>query len=203
MAAIAVAGVGVLCLSVSVGSAAMTMGGSDETPTPAAGAGAGGGSSTPTGVSGQYVELAFPEGTNAKYNLTPHEIYVYDDAGTNLALNTIVEVSSTHGGPNGAMAGPMAVDGDEDTFWHALGGKSSIKIDLGAVKKIAKIEIKNNEGTGEHNGVRSIDRMAGGKAKITIYGADGTTVVKSTPEISTPGAARYTINLTSESSVWT
>jgi len=202
------AGVGLMMVCCSSSSAMMMMGGDGDDAAAGAGAGAGGGAgagaaAAPTGVSGQYVELAFPEGTPGKYSLTPHEIYVYDDAGTNLALNTVVEASSIHGGPNGGMAGPMAVDGDEDTFWHATGGKSSIKIDLGAVKEIAKIEIKNNEGTREYNGVRSIDRMAGGKAKITIYGANGTTVVKSTPEISTPGAARYTIDLTSESPVWT
>jgi hypothetical protein len=200
MAAIAIAGVGLMVVCSSSLAAVMMMGGDDDSS--GGGGGGGAGPSAPAGVSGQYVELAFPEGTGSQYNLTPHEIYVYDAAGTNMALNQSVEVSSTHGGPNGSMAGPMAVDGDENTFWHALGGKSSIKIDLGAVKEIAKIEIKNNEGTTEYNGVRSVDRMAGGKAKITIYGSDGTTVVKSTPEISTPGAARYTIDLTSESPVW-
>ena len=208
------AGVGLLVVCCSSSSAMMMMGGGEETPAATGaggggaggagggGGGAGGGSSTPTGVSGQYVELAFPEGTPGKYNLTPHEIYVYDAAGTNMALNSPVEVSSIHGGPNGSMTGPMAVDGDEDTFWHSTGGTSSIKIDLGAVKEIAKIKIKNNEGTREFNGVRSVDRMSGGKAKITIYGADDQ-IVKSTPEISTPGAARYTIDLTASSPVWT
>jgi hypothetical protein len=200
MAAIAVAGVGLMVVCSSSLAAVMMMGGDDDSS--GGGGGGGAGPSAPTGVSGQYVELAFPEGTDGKYNLTPHEIYVYDAAGTNMALNQSVEASSIHGGPNGGMTGAMAVDGDENTFWHALGGKSSIKIDLGAVKEIAKIEIKNNEGTTAFNGVRSIDRMAMGKAKITIYGADGTTVVKSTPEISTPGAARYTIDLTSESPAW-
>ena len=201
MAAVAaIAGVGMMvCCSSSV--AALMMGG-EETPAAATGAGAGAGAAAAlTGVSGQYVELSHPAGTASKFNLTPHEIRVFDKAGTNMALNKTVVVSSTHGGPTGAMRGSMAVDGDDDTFWHSLGGPSSIKIDLGAVKEIAKIEIKNNEGTTKYNGVTSAERMSGGKAKITIYGADGTTVVDTTPEISTV-AAKYTIDLTASSPVW-
>jgi len=205
MAAIAVAGVGLMVVCSSSLAAALMMGGDDDSSGGGGGGGGGGaaGPSAPTGVSGQYVELAFPEGTGSQYVLTPHEIYVYDAAGTNLALNKPVEVGGFHGGPNSTMKGPMAVDGNEDTFWHAARAEDTIKIDLGAVKEIAKIEIKNNEGTTAFNGVRSTDRLAGGMAKITIYGADGTTVVKATPEITTLGAARYTIDLTSESSVWT
>ena len=201
MAAVAaIAGVGMMvCCSSSV--AALMMGG-EETPAAATGAGAGAGAAAAlTGVSGQYVELAFPADTNPKFSLTPHEVRVFDKAGTNMALNKTVVVSGTHGGPNGGLGGSMAVDGDDDTFWHSLGGPSSIKIDLGAVKEIAKIEIKNTEGTTEYNGVAANARMSGGKATVTIYGADGTTVVDTTPEISTV-AAKYTIDLTASSPVW-
>ena len=203
MAAVAaIAGVGMMvCCSSSVAAFMMGGDGDDDSSGGGGGGGGGGGSNVATGVSGQYVELAFPADTASKFNLTPHEVRVFDKAGTNMALNKTVVVSSTHGGPTGAMRGSMAVDGDDDTFWHSLGGTSSIKIDLGAVKEIAKIEIKNDEGTTEYNGVTSIARMSGGKAKITIYGADGTTVVDTTPEISTV-AAKYTIDLTASSPVW-
>ena len=197
------AAVGLMMVCCSSSSAMMMMGGGEETPAAAAGGGGGGGGAAAalTGVSGQYVELSHPAGTASKFNLTPHEIRVFDKAGTNMALNKTVVVSGTHGGPNGGLGGSMAVDGDDDTFWHSVGGTSSIKIDLGAVKEIAKIEIKNTEGTTEYNGVAANARMSGGKATVTIYGADGTTVVDTTPEISTV-AAKYTIDLTASSPVW-
>ena len=152
------------------------------------------------GVSGRYVQLSFEADSPSKYILAVTEIRVLDKDGTNMALNQPAEApNGIHGGATGNMTPMMAVDDDDDTFFHSLGGSHDVLIvDLGTVKEIAKIEIKN----------ASNDRMAGGGPDsgdkgptVTILGSDKTTVIKKTPEIKTI-ADKHTIDFTIATPVW-
>ena len=190
------AGVGLMMVCCSSSSAAaMMMGGGEETPVLAAGAGA-----AKTGVSGRYVQLSFEADSPSKYILAVTEIRVLDKDGTNMALNQPAEApNGIHGGATGNMTPMMAVDDDDDTFFHSAHGSHDVLIvDLGTVKEIAKIEIKN----------ASSDRMAGGGPDsgdkgptVTILGSDKTTVIKKTPEIKTI-ADKHTIDFTIATPVW-
>jgi hypothetical protein len=180
MAAIAIAGVGALCILSSVG-AALMMGGEEETPILPAGPA---GPAAPTLPSGQYVKLVQTD-LGMVINLT--ELEVFAKAGTtNLAAGKTVSASKFHD----VWVGPMLVDGNfattENNFAHTMSEipntEDSMLIDLGSVQEIEKIKITNRVDCCK-------DRAIG--IKVVILGADGTTVVKETPAIST-SADTYT-----------
>ena len=180
-----IAGLGVMCLSSSVG-AALMMGGGEE----ADGAGAGGANDRddePTIPSGQYVKLVHTiaqdnsaEGNvddkNMILNLAELEVFAPSGA-TSLASNKTVtgssEYSSTHGYVN-------LTDGNFTNFAHTKGRTAEeidfLQVDLGSVQEIEKIKITNRTSCCKK-------RAIGVKAQI--IGADGTTVVKETPAITT------------------
>jgi len=191
------AGVGLLvvCCS-SASAAAMMMGGGEETPAAAAGAGAGAGAKTPvvpTLPSGQYVKLVHTVGqdTSAAGNaddknkiLNLAELEVFAKGGTtSLAAGKTVtgssEYSSTHGYIN-------LVDGNMTNFAHTVGRTAEeidyLQVDLGSVQEIEKIKITNRTSCCQKRAIG---------VKAVILGADGTTVIKETPEITTE-AATYT-----------
>jgi len=182
MAAVAaIAGVGMMvCCSSSV--AALMMGGEEKedpvvpkTPkTPV----------VPTLPSGQYVKLVH---TNLDQVINLTELEVFAKAGTtNLAAGKTVTSSQFHP----AWGGPMLLDGNFATaggnFAHTMNEvaatEDSMLIDLGSVQEIEKIKITNR--------VDCCQERAIG-IKVVILGADGTTVVKETPAITT-NAATYT-----------
>ena len=186
MAAIAVAGVGLMVMCSSSSVAAMMMGGggdddssgADTTPktpkTPV----------VPTLPSGQYVKLVH---TNLDQVINLTELEVFAKAGTtNLAAGKTVTSSQFHP----AWGGPMLLDGNFATaggnFAHTMNEvaatEDSMLIDLGSVQEIEKIKITNR--------VDCCQERAIG-IKVVILGADGTTVVKETPAITT-NAATYT-----------
>ena len=204
MAAVAaIAGVGMMVMCSSSLAATMMMGG-EEKKDPVVPLGPSPGPSADddddTGVSGRYVQLSFEADSPSKYILAVSEIRVLDKDGTNMALNQPAEApNGIHGGAAGNMTPMMAVDDDDDTFFHSVHGSHDVLIvDLGTVKEIAKIEIKN----------ASSDRMAGGGPDsgdkgptVTILGSDKTTVIKKTPEIKTI-ADKHTIDFTIATPVW-
>ena len=196
------AGVGMMvCCSSSV--AALMMGGDgDDSSDSAAGAGAGAGAKTPvvpTLPSGQYVKLVHTvaqdnsaagnaDDKNKILNLAELEVFAEDPAagpGSWISLTDDIrgiEAANFHG------AGPLGnlVDGNFTNFAHTLGRTAddfdAITVDLGSVKEIGKIKITNR--------VDCCQKRAIG-VKAVILGADGTTVIKETPAITT-NAATYT-----------
>jgi hypothetical protein len=191
------AGVGLLvvcCSSASV--AAMMMGGDgDDSSDSAAGAGAGAGAKTPvvpTLPSGQYVKLVHTVGqdTSAAGNdddknkiLNLAELEVFAKGGTtSLAAGKTVEAANFH------PAGPLGnlVDGNFTNFGHTLGRTpddfDAMTVDLGSVQEIEKIKITNRSDCCKQRAIG---------VKAVILGADGTTVIKETPAITTE-AATYT-----------
>ena len=115
MAAIA-AGVGaMLCISSSV--AAMMMGGEDDSS--GAGAGTGAGPTLPTAT---YVRVAKTEDItdwNQRY-INLHEVSVFDEAGTNVALNKGV-IMNDMANTDYVASLPQLVDGDDLTGGHTGG----------------------------------------------------------------------------------
>ena len=105
------------------------------------------------------------------------ELEVFDASGTNLAAGKTVtgssEYSSTHGYVN-------LTDGNKTNFAHTKGRTVEeidyLQVDLGAEKEIKKIVITNRTDCCKN-------RAAGIKA--VVLGADGTTVIKETPAITT------------------
>ena len=170
-----------VCCSSS--SAAMLMMGGDGEETPSTS-----GSTTPTGPpKGRYVKIeqtvvSKPSDTgdfcskNAIINLA--EVEVFDKDGTNLASGKTVTGTAIH------PAGPLAnlVDDDKTNFAHTAcpdpinTDKDNMLIDLGSVKEIKKIVITNRTDCCK-------ERAIGIKA--VVLGADGTTVIKETPAITT------------------
>ena len=177
MAAIA-AGVGLMVVCSSSLAAAMMMGGGEkEDPivpkTPVVPV-------VPTLPSGQYVKLVH---TTLDQVINLAELEVFTKAGTtNLATGKTVTSSAFH--PAGPL--PNLVDGNMTNFAHTLNEIAatgdSMLIDLGSVQEIEKIKITNR--------VDCCQERAIG-IKVIILGADGTTVVKETPAITT-NAATYT-----------
>jgi hypothetical protein len=95
------------------------------------------------------------------------ELEVFDQAGTNIALNTTVT-----GGPgNHHYAGPWAnlTDGAFNKFAHTQGdGESFVEVDLGAVKEIAKIVISNREDCCQGRlGGAKVELLDGSRANVT------------------------------------
>lgn len=154
----------------------------------------------PDQPSGQYVKLihtvAYDE--NAEGNIDDKnriinlaELEVFDASGKNLAANKSVTGSSEYPAPH---VWSNLTDGNKTNFAHTYGRTpseyDSMTVDLGAVKEIKKIVITNRT---------SCCKPRAKGVKIVIYDADGTTVVKETPAISTV-ADVYT--LTFPENVW-
>jgi len=182
--------VGAMCLSSSVG-AALMMGGDGEDDGGANGANDNQ-DSTPTLPSGQYVKLVHTvaqdnsaEGNADDKNkiLNLAELEVFAPGGT-----TSLAAGKTVTGTAIAASFPGAnlVDGNMTNFSHTRGRDATVKdeftVDLGSVQEIEKIKITNR--------VDCCQERAMG-IKAVILGADGTTVVKETPAITT-NAATYT-----------
>jgi hypothetical protein len=194
MAAVAaIAGVGMMvCCSSSV--AALMMGGDgDDSSDSAAGAGAGAGAAAATLPSGQYVKLVHTVGqdTSAAGNdddknkiLNLAELEVFAEDGTTSLTDDIRGIEAANFHP----AGPLGnlIDGNFTNFAHTLGRTAddfdAITVDLGSVKEIGKIKITNRTGCCQKRAIG---------VKAVILGADGTTVIKETAEITTE-AATYT-----------
>jgi hypothetical protein len=187
------AGVGLLvvCCS-SASAAAMMMGGEEkedpvvatkDTTTPV----------VPTLPSGQYVKLVHTvaqdnsaagntDDKNKILNLAELEVFAVGGT-TSLAAGTTVtgssEYSSTHGYIN-------LVDGNMTNFAHTKGRTAEeidyLQVDLGSVQEIEKIKITNRTSCCQKRAIG---------VKAVILGADGTTVIKETPAITT-NAATYT-----------
>ena len=193
------AGVGLMMVCCSSSSAALMMGGdgdkakiTSETKTLPD-------DSEPTLPSGQYVKLVHTvaqdnsaagnaDDKNKILNLAELEVFAEDPAagpGSWISLTDDIrgiEAANFHG------AGPLGnlVDGNFTNFAHTLGRTAddfdAITVDLGSVKEIGKIKITNR--------VDCCQKRAIG-VKAVILGADGTTVIKETPAITTE-AATYT-----------
>ena len=112
------------------------------------------------------------------------ELEVFDASGTNLAAGKTVtgssEYSSTHGYIN-------LTDGNKTNFAHTKGRTEEeidyLQVDLGAEKEIKKLVITNRTSCCKNRAVG---------VKAVILAADGTTVVKETPAITTT-ADTYTV----------
>ena len=193
------AGVGLMMVCCSSSSAALMVGGdgdkakiTSETKTLPD-------DSEPTLPSGQYVKLVHTvaqdnsaagnaDDKNKILNLAELEVFAEDPAagpGSWISLTDDIrgiEAANFHG------AGPLGnlVDGNFTNFAHTLGRTAddfdAITVDLGSVKEIGKIKITNR--------VDCCQKRAIG-VKAVILGADGTTVIKETPAITT-NAATYT-----------
>src|SRR5210317_1635744 len=186
MAAIAVAGVGLMVVCSSSLAAVMMMGGEEETPTPST---TSAGPTAPTIPSGQYVKLVHTvaqdnsaEGNADDKNkiLNLAELEVFAPGGTtSLASGKTVTGTAIAAGYPGANL----VDGNMTNFSHTRGRDATVKdeftVDLGSVQEIEKIKITNR--------VDCCQERAMG-IKAVILGADGTTVVKETPAITTNAA---------------
>ena len=183
------AGVGLMmvcCSSSSV--ASMMMGGGEETPAAGAGAGAAGaGAAAATLPSGQHVKLVHTtaqdnsaEGNvddkNMILNLAELEVFAKDGT-TSLAAGKTVTGSSQYSATHGYL---NLVDGNMTNFAHTKGRTAQeidyLQVDLGSVQEIEKIKITNRTDCCKNRAIG---------VKAVILGADGTTVVKETPAIST------------------
>ena len=141
-----------LCLSSSV-SSAMSMGGGDDSDTSGSGGGGGGASSGPKKY--RYVRIAKTEDVadwNQRY-INLHEVYVYDAAGTNVALNKTVTAHETID-PFYAAGNHQLVDGNDQTGAHTGGSvhdesqpqRQYFQIDLGEEKEIKSVKIVDRPG---------------------------------------------------------
>ena len=177
-----IAGVGLLSMCCISSSLAATMMGGSEKETPI-------GPTTPTTPSlpkGRYVRLehTVAHDANAAGNdddkhkiINLAEVEVFAKAGTtSLAAGKTVEAANFH--PAGPL--PNLTDGNFSNFAHTLGRDvneiDKMTIDLGSEQEIEKIKITNR--------VDCCKQRAQG-IKAVILAADGTTVVKETPAIST------------------
>ena len=200
MAAIA-AGVGLMVVCSSSLAAALMMGG-EEKEDPMVPLGPSPGPSAPvvpTIPSGQYVKLVHTvaydasamrdDGTTAGDDgdknkiLNLAEVEVFAPGGT-----TSLAAGMTVTGTNlwSTFPGSYLVDGNMTNFAHTGGVGANVLdeflVDLGSVQEIEKIKITNRTDCCQ-------ERAIGIKA--VILGADGTTVIKETPTITT-NAATYT-----------
>jgi len=175
-----------MCSSSSV-AAALMMGG-EETPTTT-------GPSAPSGPpKGRYVKLeqtvaydADATGNEDDINkiINLAELEVFDTDGTNLASGKTVtgssEYSSTHGYIN-------LTDGNKTNLAHTKGRTEEeidyLQVDLGSVKEIKKLVITNRTSCCKNRAIG---------IKAVVLGADGTTVIKETPAITTE-ADTYTFS---------
>ena len=202
------AGVGLLsvcCISSSV--AAGMMGGGDETPedptttTPT--------STEPSYPKGQYVKLQQTLGYNASATRDDGTTAGNDDDKNRIINLAEVEVFAPGGTTSLAAGKPVDgtmfrsesfpgsnfVDGNFTNFGHTWGRdanvKDQIQIDLGSVQEIEKIKITNRTSCCKNRAIG---------IKAVILGADGTTVIKETPAITTM-ADTYTFTFP-DSTTW-
>ena len=147
----------------------------------------------PTLPSGQHVKLVHTvaqdnsaEGNvddkNMILNLAELEVFAKDGT-TSLAAGKTVTGSSGHSATHGYL---NLVDGNMTNFAHTKGRTAEeidyLQVDLGSVQEIEKIKITNRTSCCKNRAIG---------VKAVILGADGTTVVKETPAIST-AADTYT-----------
>jgi hypothetical protein len=162
------------------------MGGGEETPGADAGAGAGAGAATPSLPKGRYVRLEHTVAHDANaagndddkhkiINLAELEVFA---KGSTTSLSAGKSVTGTSLSAN--FPGANLVDGNMSNFAHTWGRDVNVKdemtVDLGSEKEIEKIKITNR--------VDCCKNRAQG-IKAVILAADGTTVVKETPAITT------------------
>jgi hypothetical protein len=178
--------VALMMMSSSVGAVALMMGGGgdDDKKT---GPSSPGPSTPPSGPpKGRYVKLVHTvaydgsaEGNLDDKNkiLNLAELEVFDASGTNLAASKPVTGSSEYPAPH---LWSNLTDGNKTNFAHTIGRTpteyDSMTVDLGAEKEIKKLVITNRTSCCKN-------RTVGVKA--VILAADGTTVVKETPAITT------------------
>jgi hypothetical protein len=176
--------VALMMMSSSVGAVALMMGGDDDKKT---GPSSPGPSTPPSGPpKGRYVKLVHTvaydgsaEGNLDDKNkiLNLAELEVFDASGTNLAASKPVTGSSEYPAPH---LWSNLTDGNKTNFAHTIGRTpteyDSMTVDLGAEKEIKKLVITNRTSCCKN-------RTVGVKA--VILAADGTTVVKETPAITT------------------
>jgi hypothetical protein len=177
---------GLLCLCSISSSIAASMGGGEtiEETTPV----------VPTLPSGQHVKLIASaaqdpsamrddgttagnvDDTNEIINLAELEVFAKGGTTSLAAGKTVTgssEYSATHGYLN-------LVDGNMTNFAHTKGRTAGeidyLQVDLGSVQEIEKIKITNRTSCCKNRAIG---------IKAIILGADGTTVVKETPAITT------------------
>jgi len=195
MAAIAVAGVGLMVVCSSSVAAAMMMGGDGDDDSSGGGAGSATTPKTPvvpTIPSGQYVKLVHTVGQdtsaagndddkNKILNLAELEVFAKDGTTSLASGKTVTGTSLSAGYP-----GTNLVDGNMTNFAHTWGRAADVLdeflVDLGSVQEIEKIKITNRTDCCQKRAIG---------VKAVILGADGTTVIKETPAITTE-AATYT-----------
>ena len=147
----------------------------------------------PTLPSGQHVKLVHTvaqdnsaagnvDDKNMILNLAELEVFAKGGTTSLAAGKTVTgssEYSATHGYLN-------LVDGNMTNFAHTKGRTAEeidyLQVDLGSVQEIEKIKITNRTSCCKNRAIG---------VKAVILGADGTTVVKETPAIST-AADTYT-----------
>ena len=181
------AGVGLMMVCCSSSSmASMMMGGETVEETKAV-------ETEPTIPSGQHVKLVHTtaqdnsaEGNvddkNMILNLAELEVFAKDGT-TSLAAGKTVTGSSQYSATHGYL---NLVDGNMTNFAHTKGRTAGeidyLQVDLGSVQEIEKIKITNRTSCCQKRAIG---------VKAVILGADGTTVIKETPAITT-NAATYT-----------
>jgi hypothetical protein len=185
MSQAAIIGVVVLMMmSSSIGAVALMMGGDDDKKT---GPSSPGPSTPPSGPpKGRYVKLVHTvaydgsaEGNVDDKNkiLNLAELEVFDVSGTNLAAGKTVTGSSEYSATHGYM---NLTDGNKANFAHTKGRTEEeidyLQVDLGTEKEIKKLVITNRTSCCKNRAVG---------VKAVILAADGTTVVKETPAITT------------------
>ena len=180
----------VVCCSFVSGATAMMMGGdgtkslgpSSPGPAPLSGP-----------PKGRYVKLvqtvAYDESAEGNIDdknkiLNLAELEVFDASGTNLAASKPVTGSSEYPAPH---VWSNLTDGNKTNFAHTLGRTpseyDSMTVDLGAEKEIKKLVITNRSDCCKNRAIG---------IKAVILAANGTTVVKETPAITTT-ADTYTL----------
>jgi len=181
-----------VCCSSS--SAAMMMGGGEKEIDGGDISGAGADTPVvPTIPSGQYVKLVHTvaqdnnaagnaDDKNKILNLAELEVFAKDGT-TSLAAGKTVTGSSQYSATHGYI---NLVDGNMTNFAHTKGRTAEeidyLQVDLGSVQEIEKIKITNRTSCCKKRAIG---------VKAVILGADGTTVIKETPAITTE-AATYT-----------
>jgi len=182
-----------VCFSSSSSVAMLMMGGGGDSGPSGSSLGSSGGSPPSGPPKGRYVKLVhtIAYDANATGNIDDKnkiinlaELEVFDASGTNLASGKTVtgssEYSSTHGYIN-------LTDGNKTNFAHTKGRTEAeidyLQVDLGAEQEIKKLVITNRTSCCKNRAVG---------IKAVILAADGTTVVKETPAITTT-ADTYTL----------
>ena len=175
------AGVGLMMVCCSSSSmASMMMGGETTEETKPV-------ETEPTLPSGQHVKLVHTtaQDNSAEGNvddknkiLNLAELEVFAKGGTtSLAAGKTVTGSSEYSATHGYL---NLVDGNMTNFAHTKGRTAGeidyLQVDLGSVQEIEKIKITNRTSCCKNRAIG---------VKAVILGADGTTVVKETPAIST------------------